>query len=402
VRGTPGFVGSRLREAREVRGLSAVALADIAGVSPPSISQYENGKSSPSPQVLQTIAAKLNLPEHFFIRPERAGTPGPIFWRSMSSATKSARARAERRFAWLRDIVHYLSEFVEFPKPDIPKLALPQDPLLLSDEEIEEAAEEVRRHWRMGDGPIGNVVMLLENQGVIIARDTLGADTLDGLSEFVAEEGRPYIIVGTDKGTPARWRFDAAHELAHMVLHADVDWSLLSRAEQFKRIEAQAHRFAAVFLLPLASFGEDLFAVNLDTLRAIKPKWGVSIAMMVVRARHAGLISEDAERRLWINLSRRGWRRQEPYDDSMAAEEPRLLRRAVELVLASRAQTPQDILTKLALTASDIESLCGLPRNYLTGDFAPVSLLEPRLGSEINEMRMPAEVIPLPLRPRMS
>jgi Zn-dependent peptidase ImmA (M78 family) len=303
---------------------------------------------------------------------------------------------------WLRDIVHYLSEFVQFPRPDIPRLAVPKDPLLLSDEEIEEAADEVRRHWRMGDGPIGNVVLLLENQGVVIARDTLGADTLDGLSEFVAEEGRAYIIIGTDKGSPARWRFDAAHELAHMVLHADVDWRLLSRPEQFKRIEAQAHRFAAAFLLPLAPFGEDLFAVNLDTLRAIKPKWGVSIAMMIVRARHAGLISEEAERRLWINLSRRGWRRREPHDDSMTTEEPRLLRRAVELVLASHAQTPQDILTNLALPPFDVESLCGLPTDYLTGDFAPVSLLKPRDTREPNEMKMPAEVIHLPLRPRTS
>lgn len=399
---TPGFVGARLREAREVRGLSAVALAEIVGVSAPSISQYEHGKSSPSQQTLHAIATKLNLPEYFFLKPERIGSSGQKFFRSMSSATKSARVRAERRFEWLRDIVAYVSEFVELPPSNIPKLNLPDDPLLLADDEIEDAAEQVRRYWRMSDGPVGNMVSLLENQGVVVARDKLGAETLDGLSEFVPDEQRPYVIIGTDKGTPARWRFDAAHELAHMVLHTSLDKRLLGRPEYFKRVEAQAHRFAAAFLLPLAPFGDDLFAVNLDTLRSIKPKWGVSIAMMVVRARHAGFISEEAERRLWINLSRRGWRRHEPYDDAMTLEEPRLLRRALELVLASHAQTPQDVLSSVALSSTDIERLCRLQPGYLMADFTPVSLLEPRPAEATDEMRAPAEVIPFRLRPRTS
>ena len=318
----------------------------------------------------------------------------------MSAATKSARARAERRFTWLRDIVSYLSEFVSLPAVNFPELRLPDNPLLLSDVEIEEAAGDVRRYWQMGDGPIGNMVLLLENQGAIIARDQLGAETLDGLSEFAPDQLRPYIILGTDKGSYARWRFDAAHELAHIVLHARLDPRLLSRPEHFKQIERQAHRFAAAFLLPLASFGEDLFAVNLDTFQALKPKWGVSIAMMIIRTRHAGLIPEDVERRLWINLSRRGWRRTEPYDDLTEPEEPRLLRRSFEMLLSERAQTPQDIIMNLALPGSDIESLSGLPRGYLAQDFAPVSLLGKRPPGASDETATPAEVVRLPLRPR--
>jgi Zn-dependent peptidase ImmA (M78 family)/transcriptional regulator with XRE-family HTH domain len=397
--GTPGFVGARLREARQVRSLSAVALAEIAGVSSQSIYHYEGGKASPRPDVLASIARAVNLPEQFFTRPQRATEQGTVFWRSMSSATKSARARAEWRFAWLRDIVRYLSDYVTFPQSNFPKLTLPSDPLLLSDAEIEDAAEEVRRYWRMGDGPIGNVVRLLENHGAIIARDKLGADTLDGLSEFVAEEQRPYIIVGTDKGSSARWRLDAAHELGHIILHSQVDRRLLARPEHFKRIEQQAHRFAAAFLLPIASFDEDVFAVNLDTLRSVKQKWGVSIQMMIFRARHAGLISEDAERRLWVNLSRRGWRRNEPYDDVMEAEKPTLLRRSFEMVLSERAQTPQDIVAALALPASDIEALSGLPRGYMDQDFAPVKL-RARSAEPSAENTTRANVIDLPIRPR--
>jgi Zn-dependent peptidase ImmA (M78 family)/DNA-binding XRE family transcriptional regulator len=400
TRGTPGFVGARLREAREVRSLTAVALADIAGVSPQAISQYESGRSLPSPAVLEAIATAVNLPGPFFLRPERESKYGTIFYRSMSAATKTARTRAERRFAWLHDIVSYLSEFVSLPTANFPDLRLPENPLLLSDTEIEDAADDVRRYWQMGDGPIGNMVLLLENQGAVIARDQLGADTLDSLSEFSPDQRRPFIILGTDKGSYARWRFDAAHELGHLVLHSRLEPQFLTRSEHFRNIESQAHRFAAAFLLPLSSFGEDVFAVSLDTFQALKPKWGASIAMMIIRARQAGLISEDAERRLWINLSRRGWRRTEPYDESTEPEEPRLLRRSFEMLMSERAQTPQDIVANLALPPSDVESLSGLPRGYLTQDFTPVALLGKRPVEPIDETATPADVIPLPLRPR--
>lgn len=369
---TPGFIGARLREARDVRGISAVALSEIANVSPQAISQYENGRSSPSPDVLARIAGAVNLPVAFFTRPLPERARGTIFYRSMSSATKASRARAERRFAWLRDIEEYLSGYVAFPDVNIPDLGLPADPLLLSDSEIDDAALRVRLHWGMRNGPIANMVALLENQGAVVARDRLNAEALDGLSE-VADDDRPLVLIGIDKGTPVRWRFDAAHELAHVLLHRHLRPENLVRREQYKRIEQQAHRFAASFLLPTAEFGDDFFAVNLDALVALKPKWKVSIAMMIMTAERAGFINEASARRLWINYSRHGWRRNEPYDDSMEIEEPRLLRRAVELTVGSGAQAADDITSALALPAPDVETLCNLPNGYL-GDFAPVSL----------------------------
>lgn len=373
--GTPGFVGSRLREAREVRNVTGVALAEIVEIRPQSVFEYEAGRSTPSPRVVTGLARALNVPEHFFLRPERPSARGSVFFRSMSSATKSARARARVRSRWLSDIVGYVSEFVELPAPNFPHLGLPADPLMLSDAEIEQAAEDVRRFWAMRDGPIANTVLLLENQGAVIARDALGAESLDGLSELAAEDARPHIIVGTDKGTAVRWRFDIAHELGHILLHSSLTLESLLRPEHFKRVEEQAHRFAAAFLLPMTTFGEDLFAVNLDVLRSLKPKWKVSIAMMIRRALHAGLISDDMERSLWINYGRRGWRKNEPYDLEMEHEEPRLLRRSFELLLAEGGQTPDDIVTSVALPPGDIETLGGLPSGYLN-TFARVALRE--------------------------
>src|SRR5437588_10972193 len=118
-----------------------------------------------------------------------------------------------------------------------------------------------------------------------------------------------------------------------MILHHRLSEDYLRRPANFKQVEDQAHRFAGAFLLPLAAFGEDLFAANLDAFRAIKTKWGVAISMMVTRARQTGLITEAMGTSLYVNLSRRGWRQTEPYDETMEPEEPRLIRRAFELML---------------------------------------------------------------------
>jgi Zn-dependent peptidase ImmA (M78 family)/DNA-binding XRE family transcriptional regulator len=365
---TPGFVGERLREARQVRGLRAVELSEMLDVSAQAVSSYETGKKSPSPAIADAIATKLNFPPHFFTQPARRDDSRTVFYRSMSAATKTARMRAEFRLHWLEDLTGFLGNSVEFPAVNLPIFDVPPDPLLISDDEIERMAEDARAFWRMTDGPVSNMVYLLENQGVIAARDQLGAVTLDSLSVF---SDRPYVMIGTDKGTSVRWRFDAAHELGHLLLHRRLDRRELTRTAQFKRVEEQAHRFAAAFLLPMAAFADDFFSASLDALRAIKPRWRVSVAMMIMRARQGGLISEEHERRMWINYSRRGWRRLEPLDDTLPPEEPRLLRGAVELILSHSVHHPADISQAVALADRDIESLCSLPANYLRDAGAP-------------------------------
>ncbi len=373
--GTPGFSGQRLREAREARGLTAISVSELAEVSVQAVYHYESGRMSPSPDVLEKLAAALNLPPVFFLLPDRHEVgAAPTFFRSMSAATKGARNRARHRLRWLQDIVTYASDFVALPDSNFPDLDLPADPIMLSDTEIEQAAEDARRYWRMGDGPIANMILLLENQGAIVARDQLGADTLDGLSQFITEDERPYMVIGVDKGSPARWRFDAAHELGHMLLHANTGRETLDRPEMHRKIEEQAHHFARAFLLPLGSFGDDLFGVSLDAFRAIKPRWNVSIATMIFRARDAGLLSEDTERKLRIGMSRHKWRVREPYDDTTQAEEPRILRRSFEMILNKSDQTPGDVTAQTGLPTSDIETLSALPTGYLA-NYSRVALL---------------------------
>ncbi len=381
--GTPGFNGLRLREAREARGLTAVALADLIGVTRGAVSQYETDRQSPAPQTMSQISRTLNLPVHFFLRPLVPKEPAMRFWRCMNSATKAARVRAGRRHDWLREIVFFLRRYINFPLVSFPALGIGDDPTRIDESQIEEFAVESRRFWAINDDePIANMVWLLESKGAIVCRCELEAATLDAFSEWDASGGRPYIVLGSDKQSAARSRFDAAHELAHVVLHKDIKGADLGRPGSFKLIEDQAHRFALAFLLPAAPFSEEFYAPSLDALRSMKERWGVSIAAMIIRARQLGLVSESQERNLWINMGRRKWRTREPLDDKMPVEQPRFLRKCIDLLIKRGITAPNELVAQLGLSGADVEKLTGLPSGYLLSAEPEVRLLGDRESAD--------------------
>ncbi|MCX7424147.1 MAG: XRE family transcriptional regulator [Planctomycetia bacterium] len=389
--GTPGFVGTRLRESREARSLSAIALADLIGVTRAAVSQYEREHQSPSPEVMRKISDCLNVPVQFFLRQPWPGQSGTVFYRCMSVATKRARLRAQRRYEWLREIVAFLRNYVRFPEVEFPAFDLPDDPAQIDNDRIEELATEARSAWRLGPGPISNVTWLLENHGAVVTRCELGAATLDAFSEWNPNDSTPYVILGSGKGSAARSRYDAVHELGHTVMHRHVRKSLLQQADSFNFIEAQAHRFAGAFLLPARTFAEDAHLPSLDGFRALKEKWHVSIAAMIKRAVQLDLISEGQERRLWINLGRRKWRTKEPLDNVLEPEQPRFLRRAMELLITKGIVAPNELPLRLALATHDIEELTGLDPGYLGGAEPDIELV----GSK-SERKEEAQIIRFP------
>jgi Zn-dependent peptidase ImmA (M78 family)/transcriptional regulator with XRE-family HTH domain len=382
--GTPGFCGERLAQAREARGLTATALSEMIGVRKANISQYEHGKQSPSREVMERIVVVLNQPASFFLRPVTLVGEDSIWWRAMSSATKTARGRAHARFIWLTEIVAYLNDYLDFPAVNLPAFQVPSDVQAITLGLIEEIAYECRRFWKLGDGPIADAVLLLENNGIMVSRGELLADKLDAFSHWSDDSERPYIFLGADKESAVRSRHDAAHELGHLILHRQVDRKVIRNPKLFRLIEDQAHRFASAFNLPARGFADQLWTPTLDAFLALKPHWKISIAAMVMRCEQLGILSEEQATRTWINLSRRGWNKEEPLDDRLLPERPRLLRRSIELLVKEGIKTSEQIVSDLAMNASDIESLACLDQGYLTGEASNVVAM-PQLKSEIRQ-----------------
>ena len=359
------FNNERLLQARNARGLTAVSLADIVEVSPSTISLYEKGSQKPRQEVLDRLARVLDLPPPFFLRPVPIVKPDRLFYRSMSAATKAARARVEARYEWTVEIILYLLEFFDFPTLNLPEFdGLPGDFRALDPLTIESVADQVRQHWRLGHGPIDNMVRTLESNGIVVWRTPFEADTLDAFSEF--RSPHPVVVLSSDKENYFRSRFDAAHELGHLLLHNNVDNKTLRRSSDFKVIEQQAHHFASAFLMSTMAYSGELWDVSLDAFRSLKPRWNASIAVQIMRAKQMGVVDEDQEKRLWVNLSRRGWRKREPLDDSTPSEKPNLISRSIRMLIEERVKTGDQLAIDLNLSVSEIEKLSELEPGSLS------------------------------------
>jgi Zn-dependent peptidase ImmA (M78 family) len=147
---------------------------------------------------------------------------------------------------------------------------------------------------------------------------------VDGIDAFsVSFETRPILVLSSDKGATDRSRFDAAHELGHIVMHDEPD------DDEHARIEKQAHWFAAAFLAPSEDLAEELpDEVDWDQFAMLKKRWGLSMAALLMRARDLKRISDADYVRGMKFMSMKGWRKKEPVQLG-APERPILLGKAV-------------------------------------------------------------------------
>lgn len=370
-RGITGFEPGRLIQALAARGLSQVALANMVGVSPATISKWKSGQQSPEAEALVSLAQVINVTPEWFTRPLPEKCSLPLF-RSNASAHANARTMLEARLEWSQDIALALSEFVDFPDVNLPKRAF-TDPEQITNADIEEAADECRELWGLGRRAIPDLAMAVEGAGVILVREETGVATIEGLSAWSQVLNRPLVLLSSDKQNGFRSRFDLAHELGHLILHKGINRS--TDPVRHKIMEDQAHRFAGAFLLPAETFAAEVKSpVTLDSLLLMKQRWGVSVAAMIMRLWALKVIDDDAKGLLFKRRSARWGVKAEPGDDGRAPEQTRLLKRTVELLASSGIMPVEAVSAYIGLAANDIEMLTGLPENYLSGKAAVLHL----------------------------
>lgn len=307
-----GFERVRLRVARELVGLSQAQLAVQIGVSPAAISQFESGSTRPSADSLNQLAGALQVPVNFFSQPITETHEG--FFRSLRRTAVSDRRRARSVAHVAHDLASAAKASSQFPQCVVPYK--PVSGLTADREEIEDIAREVRDSWRVPDGPVENVVSLLEDHGVVVIRLPLESAAVDAFSLPFADH--PVVVLGSDKNDRARSRFDCAHELGHIVMHGESIWGV-------KEVETQAHQFAAAFLMPADQIRDELpTTADWQTLFALKERWQTSIAALLLRARTLGRMSDATYLSAVKAASARGWRRREPVPLGLP-EQPTLL-----------------------------------------------------------------------------
>lgn len=205
--------------------------------------------------------------------------------------------------------------------------AIPEVVLDVSDpvERAEQAAQHVRQQWHIPDGPLEHVVRLIERHGIVVCRVPLLTKDVDAFSW--AAGPRPLVLLGADKGVYERSRLDAAHELGHMLMHAN------DPEPAQPALERQAQRFAGALILPAAQLRAEWpgSRLNWGELLRLKARWGISLAAILYRARELDLLSHTTYTNAMKYLSRKGWRVREP-GTRHSPEEPSLLNEALGLL----------------------------------------------------------------------
>lgn len=357
------FIPQRLVEAREARGLTIVELAEIIDISHQAISKYEKSKATPSFDTLEKMSNALKLPTTYFYKILAPRKELVVFFRSKSNATVKSKKVHENKINWIQEIFEYLERFLDFPKVNVPRYIVRESYIPTDFEKIDQMALEVRKVWGLGNGPISNVVLLLEKMGIIIGRSSFSNYSIDACSRWEIEK-RPFILLSDDK-TASRSRFDVAHELGHLVLHSRIKTSEFNKKENYKLIEKEAHRFAGAFLLPATSFGPEIVSSEIEHFIALKKRWKVSIQAMAYRATTLGIFSEFQHIYLRQRLAKNNQLSKEPLDDVLPFEEPTVLKQAILALVEHKIKTKQDIVTELAFSHEEIEEFSNLDVNYL-------------------------------------
>lgn len=383
--GIQGFQNERLSQVLAARRLSQAQLASMVGVSPATVSKWRAGTQAPERDTLERLANVVNVAPEWFTRLPATKVSPPLF-RSNASAHVAARGMLEARMEWAQDIAVALSEFVDYPVLNILSRKF-SDPEEITPEEIEIAACECRDLWRLGRAAVQDLALAVEGAGVVLIREETGIAQIEGLSAWSAVLDRPLILLSADKDNGYRSRFDLAHELGHLILHRHIKRP--TERDRHKLLEQQAHRFAGAFLLPAEMFASEVRTpVTLDDLLLLKRRWGVSAAAIIMRLHALEIIDDDSKQILFKRRSARWGARSEPGDEDRAPEQPRLLRRTIDLLVNENVMPIDAIPRHLGLAAYDVEMLTGLPGGYLQGKDNVVQLARLRAISTSTEERV--------------
>jgi Zn-dependent peptidase ImmA (M78 family) len=279
-------------------------LVEVSGVSARSLTGYEAGEIGPSETAVQRLAEALKFPLEFFSGPDIDELlPDTASFRALSKMSTGDRNQALTAGALAVEVSDWIGKRFRLPPCDLPDLreftaAQRQKGGPFA---AEAAADALRSLWNLGEQPIGNMIHLLEEKGVRVfsLSESIGSD-VDAFSLWKA--GTPYVFLNTLK-SGERGRFDAAHELGHLVLHAHGGGG--------REAEIEANRFASAFLLPRSSIvARAPRPATLDQLLVAKRNWNVSAAALAHRMHSLQLVTDWHYRTLCIQMA--PFRKEEP------------------------------------------------------------------------------------------
>src|SRR3954454_16894893 len=96
------------------------------------------------------------------------------FWQCRETASSIARQRAEIKRRWIKEILAYLSRFLDFPHRELPALDIPANFRDIDNDILESSAASLRGKWGIGTGPMPDLLLEIENRGILVSCINMG------------------------------------------------------------------------------------------------------------------------------------------------------------------------------------------------------------------------------------
>lgn len=332
------FNHKRLSVAKKRRRLTGKGLAERAGLSAITISRIENGEN-PDEETILKIAAALDYPVEFFSGddPEELDS-NAVSFRSLTKMSAKERDAAISAGEIGLELNDWIESQFSLPPVNLIDLSYETDPGI--------AAKSVREFWGLGEKPIGNMIGLLEVNGIRVFSLSENTASVDAFSFWKGE--RPFIFLNNFK-TAEHSIFDAAHELGHLLLHRHGD------IKPSRAAEREANNFASCFLMPENDVKARMSRfITVDSITAAKKRWRVSAMAMAYRLHDLGLLSEWQYKSACIELGRRGYRSGEP--NGIERETSRVWQKILTQLWSER-KTKTNIADALKIPLDELEAL---------------------------------------------
>ncbi len=317
--------GERIRQARELAALTQTDLARRSGVAQSAIAQIESGVYVPSDSVLQAIALQTGFDIGFLkqTKPPAEFPIGSCLYRAQAKVTPKDKARAHRIAQLMFEVVLAMRSKLK----DVPVL-IPR-----TSEPAEIAAQIARTSLGFSpESPIPNLLGAAERAGVLVLKIPITVEGLDGFSSWVGlNHDIPVIcLVAGAKGY--RQRFTVGEELCHLIKHNPLRCTVAEADEE-------ARRFVGELLLPEDVLRDEISEpITLSSLWPHRQRHMVSVQFLIRRVFNLEMISSNQYKYLNMQISTRGWKKEEPGDAQVLQEQPKMLAKMIEVVYG----TPPD------------------------------------------------------------
>jgi len=331
------FHSEGLKLLRRYRDLSQADVSSALGIAQGTLSKIEKGLIDPNEAQTSALGQLFGVAPEFFFQPVETFEPITPLHRSKSALQVRVRDRIEAAGNLWRMHLGKLIDAFDYE----PMLTL----IPAEGVSPEEVAQLTRRNMKLPRGPVKDLVKVLEDHGVFIVKIDFGTPHIDGFT--IVGDGRMPVVFLNSASPSDRTRFTLAHELGHLIMHESV--------RSMDTVDGEANAFAAAFLMPRDEIEAELKYLSLARLLSLKSKWKVSMGALLHRAKSLGAVTENQSRYLWMQMSSKGYRTQEP--NPLPHEVPTLVAEVFEKYQSELNYSDEELCKVLLVSATELKNL---------------------------------------------